>query len=524
MKKALSLILGAMMLTSVVTGCSGTAASSTASTAGSADVPNVIGDTSKEPVTISVLTTNGASLHYDWENMTWWNEVLKRANVKLEMEMLESSTYSDSVKPRLAAGQELPELVNVPGKDADMAYINAGLFTDLTDMVDKRAVYLKEQWAAHSDLEVSMRTPDGKIYYMPYVLTQESNMRCVMINTEWVEKVGMKVEDIKTIDDYTAFLRACKGVDMNGNGKDDEVPMFSRSGMIGLWGIHWGLDLADGGGYQLGDDGKVFCSYTDERYLDFLTWAHTMYEEGLLYNEFMTANYDVQQDLYSNRRAGSVMHFISNCTGYSQTFNPDWVFNQDACIMKPIVLTGPTGVTACYGRGSSGGTFGISSTCEKPETVFDFCDYLLSEEVGKLTWYGIEGSDYIVENGVEVFSQTYLDNKDNYLTNMGYNASHLPSYQYDYSTKQCDEVRQAAKDLTPYIINPSIGFSYKTDEQNETISTYAADLSTYFSENMIAFITGTRSLSEWDAYVKTAKDMGVDEMVAMHQMTFDRMA
>lgn len=524
MKKALSLILGAMMLTSVVTGCSGAAPAASSTAGASNDVPNVIGDTSKDPVTISVLTTNGASLHYDWENMTWWNEVLKRANVKLDMEMLDSSTYADSVKPRLAAGTDLPELVNVPGNDSDLAYVNAGLFTDLTDFVEKRGVNIKTQFANFDGLETSLRTPDGKIYYMPYILTQDSNMRCVMINTEWVEAVGMKVEDIKTIDDYTAFLRACKGVDMNGNGQDDEVPMFSRSGMIGLWGIHWGLDLNDGGGYQLGEDGKVFCTFTSDAYKDFLTWAHDMYAEGLLYNEFMTANYDVQQALYSNRQAGSVMHFISNCTGYSQTFNPDWKFNEDACIMKPIVLEGPTGIKACYGRGSFGGAFGISSTCEKPETVFDFCDYLQSEEVGKLTWYGIEGVDYTVENGVEVFSQTYLDNKDNYLTNMGYNASHLPSFQLDYMTKQCDEVRQAAKDLAPYVINPSVTFSYKTAEQNDVISTYAADLKTYFDENLTAFITGTRSLSEWDAYIKTAKDMGVDEMVAMHQQTFDRLA
>lgn len=524
MKKALSLILGAMMLTSVVTGCSGAAPAASSTAGASNDVPNVIGDTSKDPVTISVLTTNGASLHYDWENMTWWQEVLKKANVKLEMEMLDASTYGDSVKPRLAAGNDLPDLVNVPGGDADLAYANAGLFMDLTSLVDNRAVYLKEQMVAHPDLEASIRTPDGKIFYLPYVLNNTTNMRCVMINTEWVEAVGMKVEDIKTIDDYTAFLRACKGVDMNGNGQDDEVPMFSRSGMIGLWGIHWGLDLCDGGGYQLGEDGKVFCTFTADAYKDFLTWAHQMYEEGLLYNEYMTANYDVQQALYTNRQAGSVMHFISNCTGYSQSFNPDWKFNEDPCIMKPIVLTGPTGITACYGRGAGSGQYGISSTCEQPEVVFDFCDYMFSEEVGRLTWYGIEGVDYTVENGVEVFSQTYLDNKDNYLTNMGYNAAFLPGYQHDYSTKQCDEVRQAAKDLTPYVINPSVPASYKTAEQNETISTYAADLKTYFDENLTAFITGTRPLSDWDAYIKTAKDMGVDEMVAMHQQTFDRLA
>ena len=93
----------------------------------------------EEPITISVLTTNGASLLTDFANMTWWQEALKRANVVLEVEMIDPSSYADVIKPRLAAGIDLPDLVYVGSKDEDMAYVSSGLFLDLTEYYDTMA-------------------------------------------------------------------------------------------------------------------------------------------------------------------------------------------------------------------------------------------------------------------------------------------------------------------------------------------------------------------------------------------------
>lgn len=507
MKKLISLLLCVMLLSGAALAYDGAA------------------PISDETATISVLTTNSASLTYDFDGMMWFQEVLKRANVVLDMEILDSSTYSDSVKPRLAAAVDLPDLINVPGSDADMSYVNAGLFADLTDLYETLGFNLQKQFETHADLEGSLTTPDGKKYYVPYVYTTDSNMRCLMINEPMVEAVGMKLEDIVTLDDFTEFLYKVKESDANGNGDDtDEVPLFSRSGMIGLWGMVWGLDLNDGGGYQVEDDGAVICTFTDSRYKDFLTWANQLYTDGILYNEYATANYDVQASLFASNQMASMIHFISNCTGYSQNINPDWQFNVDEPIMKAVVLEGPTGEKNVYGRGSFGGAFGINADCEQIETVFAFCDYLQSEEVGVLTWYGIEGVDYNIVDGEYVFESVYLDNKDNYLNLMGYNCGALPSYQLDYMTKQCNQVRQMAKDLAPYVMNPTNVFSYKLDSENEIINAYAADLKTYMDENQTAFIMGTRSLDEFDAYVDTLNAMGLQDVIAVYQAIADRNA
>jgi len=482
---------------------------------------------SKEKIKISILTTNGASKILGFSDMTWWQEALKRANVELEMEEIDPSSYDDVVKPRLAAAVDLPDIVRLSGRDDDMSYINSGIFIELTEYYDKYGYNFRKQFEEHPNLKAEITTPDGKIYYVPYIYTTSNNSRCLMINKDFVEAVGMKMEDLKTIDDYYNFLVKVKNEDVNGNGDpNDEVPLFMRSGMIQLWGMFWGLDLADSGGYQVGADGKVFCGYADEKYLELLTWLNKLYKEGLLFSEFATANLDMQTALFSNNQIGSLIHFISNCTGYSISINPNWNFDNDEPIMQPLVppLKGPYGHQPVYGRDALGSLFGITNACKNPEAVFCFIDYLYSQEIGELTWYGVEGVDYNIVNGERVFAEKYLKNVDDYRSKSGYNADFLPSYQLGggYMAKECKAVRDASEALAKYVMNPSITFSYKLEHENEVLQAYAADLRTYFSENLTAFIMGTRPLSEWKNYIEEMERMHLSDVIAVYQAAVDR--
>lgn len=478
-----------------------------------------------ETKTISILTTNSGSKQYNFDEMTWWQLVLKNANIELDMEILDDSAYSDAVKPRLAAGVNLPDIVRLPGADSDMSYINSGIFLDLATYFDTLGFNIKKHFEMYPTLKGSLTTPAGGMYYVPSLQPADANMRCIMVNRLYLEKLGMTADDITDIDSLTEFLYKVKENDMNDNGDaTDEVPLFIRAGMIGLLRMYWGIDGESN--YML-EDGKVICTAIDDRYKDFLTWAHQAYADGLIYNEFSTANYDTQTALYSANQNGSTIHFVSNCTGYSQTIDPEWQFNVDEPIMVPKAIKGPgtNDTPVCWGRSVySGGGFGITSGCEDPELVFSFLDYLFSEEVGILTWYGIEGIDYNIVDGDYQFTDVYYDNKDNYRGNCGYNCMALPNAYQLYGSKECNQVRAAIDEMSAYVKNPSLGYSYMNDDENEIVNAYSADLETYFTEQMTAFIMGTRSLDEWDAYVSSVKAMGVDELVAVKQAVADRSA
>jgi putative aldouronate transport system substrate-binding protein len=489
--------------------------------------------TGNAPVTeqkkqISVLTSNGASLVMGFVDMPWWKEIFNRANVELIVDEIDASSYEDVLKPRLAAAIDLPDIVKV-GSDNDMSYINSGIFLELTDYYEKYGYNIKKQFEKHKYLKSEITTPDGKIYYMPFI-TYATSLRTPMINMGYLNSLGMTEKDLNTIDDYYDFLVKVRDNDLNGDGdKSDEVPLFMRSGWINTWSMYWGLQLADTKGFQIEPDGKVICGYADERYKDFLAYFNKLYKEGLLFSEYATANLDMQNALLSNNQIGSILHFVSNCSGYSTKIKPDWNFYEDDPIMLPLIppLKGPYGDQYVYGKDTLGALYGISKDCKDPDTVFCFADYLYSDEVGVLAWYGIEGEDYNMVNGEYVFTPEFLKNADGYRTNRGYSVEALPGYQLDGgknlgNCKTVNDISYALYDN--YLLMPSIVFSYKLPEENEVLQAYSADLNTYFLENIDAFIMGTRPLSDWDKYISDMKKMGLAEVIAVYQTNADRSA
>lgn len=62
-----------------------------------------------------------------------------------------------------------------------------------------------------------------------------------------------------------------------------------------------------------------------------------------------------------------------------------------------------------------------------------------------------------------------------------------------------------------------------TDEEQEIVSTLAADLKTCVEENLTAFVTGYRSLDEWDEFVQEVHAIGLEDYLAIAQTAYDRL-
>lgn len=475
---------------------------------------------SPEPVEISVLSCNSGSKTTAFADMTWWHMALEKANVKLDMEIIDDSSYNDVAQPRLVAAQDLPDIVRVSGNATTLA--QSGVFIPLNDLIDKYGYNIKKQFEKNPTLKSAITMTDGSIYYIPYLYTTESNSRTMILNVPFLEALGLTLDDIKTLDDLYDYLVLVRDNDLNNNGDpSDEIPLFVRSGMINLLGLYFEENIINTNGYNIDENGQVYCSYIQDNYLEYLTFINKLYTEGLLFNEFLSANYDMQTAMFAENRIGAIPHFVSNATSYSTAINPDWNFFTDEPIMQIVALEDTSGQPVVIGRGILGSNYGITSNCKDPETVMKFIDYMYSEEVGVLTWYGVEGEDYNIVDGEYVFTEKYYRNPENYRGTFGYNCDALPGYQYDYSSVQCPTIAEQIREAAQYVVNPSRVQVYFTDEQNEVINTYLSDLSTYFAENMTAFIIGTRSLDEWQDYVDGAIDMGVMNLIEVYQEVAD---
>ena len=59
------------------------------------------------------------------------------------------------------------------------------------------------------------------------------------------------------------------------------------------------------------------------------------------------------------------------------------------------------------------------------------------------------------------------------------------------------------------------------DEETEELNNLRTDMTTYFSENYISFLTGVKPLSEWDSFVQDMKTFGMDKLLEIYQKEYD---
>ncbi len=469
-----------------------------------------------EKVTLSILTANGASRRSNVLEMPWWQKVLENANVDIDLEIVDSSTYNDVAQPRLAAAQDLPDIMRIQANAASVAA--SGLFTPLNDLIEKYGYNTKKMFEKYPNLEAAITFTDGNIYFLPYIYTADSNYRTMILNKGYLDQLGLTMEDIKTTDDLYDYLVKVRDMDMNGNGDpSDEYPMFVRGETyMNVFAMYWGVDIPNTSGFSV-KDGEVYCDYLTDDYKEFLQFVNKLYNENLINKDFLSANWDMQAAAYSEDAIGSTPDFISNAVDGSQLSTEGWDFYNDEPIYQIACLQNKYGEPVVYGRSVMGVNYGVTSFAKDPEAAFKFLDYMYSEEVGIQTWYGTEGVDYVKNGDKFEFQNEYLENKDTYRDNNGYNMDAFGGYQYDYSSAMSPMLGEQTRAYAAYTWNPSRLNKYYTEEQQDVLNTYLTDLKTYFSENATAFMLGTKSFDEWDAYIQGAKDMGVEQVIAVYQ-------
>ena len=162
-------------------------------------------------------------------------------------------------------------------------------------------------------------------------------------------------------------------------------------------------------------------------------------------------------------------------------------------------LDSGTGDRACFDTRNAVGSKGewcvsaaVAESPEKLEAVIKLLNYITSEEGEKLVSYGVEGRHYNVENG-EIVKTDLMSTECDFLW----------VYQMAYRD---DGVYLAVK--FPEAAE-SIVFSENTERmtayENAVIAPegfHAEDMNKYITENMIAFIFGTRPISEYSQFLE----------------------
>lgn len=440
---------------------------------------------------ISVLGANTTNTGMTAKDLPFYENLYKAAGVEPEIELLECLTYVDAVKPRLAAGIDLPDIIRLPDNDADMSYINAGLFIDLTELIDRYGYNLKpalEKYGASLD---DLRTPDGKIYYVPTLSDANLLGHCLHVNVQWLAQLGL--EEPTNIDELYTVLKAFKENDCNGNGDaDDEIPLtVKRADYLKLLGSFWGLDLLNG--YHLDNEGRVQSSYATESYRAYLTYMNKLYKEGLLDPEFASNSTDILTNYLAQDRMGAMYGYITD--GYTIAgSNPHYSETTPVVVaIKP--LSSEFATEGFYWNNDPiSSLYGISRDCKDPESAFKFLDFCFRSR-----------AEWVVEESDIALTCYHLP------------VALIPETEYSIIPEwMAERDRQIVS-----CRRAPLHLRYYTEEDTDVIETYTSDIQTYTNENYLKFITGDRDLSEFDEYVATLEGMGLNEVIAVYRRHFE---
>lgn len=533
-KKLVALGLAAVMVAGCLTGCGDNSNSSgNSGNTGNTGNTGTTGGTSSDGFTYTgsapVTNTAGASLkilartsnytNVDIANAEIVKTVVANSGVDVEWQLVDYGTYDQSVGPMLSTGTADADIILIPDQDPNQTYIKSGLFEPLDNYFSQMPNFTK--WLDENPvIKAEITAEDGHIYYVPGTNVGKDYQPVLMFNQVWLDKAGKKAPT--TLDELVELLRYYKENDMNGDGNaSDEIPMSVQSAFLPyMFGPAFGLDLVSG--FQPESDGSVTYAAADaEKYKAYLEFLNGLYKEGLLEQEFTSLDRDQIITRCANDKTGVTFDFSWSMSMNFSVNLPYYDGTSDKAFVGGAPLNGD--YTGFYvGRVELGNMFGVSAKSSNKELACRFLDYAMSEECQEMYQWGIEGESYTVENGVKVYTEQASDN--DWLQQLGINPAFVyPAQQSVASTDallpdwhaQCNDwQRQFVVDPWPFI--------YSTDAESEVINTYMTDIDTYVNENATQFITGIKSMNEFDSYISGLNSLNLSEVLKVRQDQYNR--
>lgn len=501
----------------------------------------------EEPVKL-VVAISGLPTVENYDTNYWTKKIEADNNVDIEFYLLPSDANDAATKLSLlvTSGAKLPDVINMNiGDLAAYDYALNEVFIPLNDYYQSDlAVNIKQM--NETDREYvyqNLKLPDGNVYslfaYTPYPWNTMRNR--FFINQDWLDKLGLEMP--ATTEELRSVLQAFVSNDLNANGKLDEMGIVGSTNGWGQQPLNYLMNAflyADASRryMDLGADGKVFPSYTQEAWKNGLEYMASLSAEGLLsplsftqdYSQ-LTALVNVEGGMAGVVAAGSLSAFDQVLGSYA--------------LMPP--LTGPDGVryTAYYAPSPVPYWF-ITKDCENPDKAFSVGDYMLSQYNFYVTSMGEEGVDWTVDPEVLKEYKTpfedLLGTKPSIVAltniwgkaqNTHWQGSH-PRYQPVESAMQVGSIKIADEGTTvnytaqhyvtyspnvPEVLLPKIVY---TQDETDEIASIKTTIDAYAYDMAVAFITGVKPMSDWDNYLKELDQMGLEQYMAVTQTAYER--
>jgi putative aldouronate transport system substrate-binding protein len=441
----------------------------------------------------------------------------------------------DQKKALLIGSGETSDIMSVTYPGQEVQFVAGGALLPVSDYLEYMANFSQkiEDWGLQEDVD-NLRQDDGKFYILPGLREITDVQYSVVINDDMWTKAGI-TEDPATWEEFAADLQTVKEAnpDIDYAFSDrwtDSQPlgamlqyMAPNFGASGGWGYAntWYDDAA----------GQFTFNGTSDGYRQLLETVAGMVSSGAMDPE-ITQNDDQAKQKFISGSSAAISGNTQEITVYRTAMEDA---GKDASIRLLTLPGGPAGSNLLPSRLSSGLMI-AADAAEKPyfKALLQYVDWqYYSDEGMEFAQWGVEGETYDVVDGARTLKEDIGWNALNpgapkmLNTDFGYsNGVFLlanGSSQELLESVMSDEVKEwtravlDAKTVLP--VTPAARLDEMELEQASLLDTQLKDA---VMAATAAFVTGQRSLDDWDAYVAELEGLGATQLVDTYNTALAR--
>ncbi len=463
-------------------------------------------------------------------------QIEENTNVHINWITVSGAEASEKFGLLMASG-DYPDIL----RQADAYYTgglvqacNDGLIYDLTEAVPQYMPTYEALRESSEKLKKDTITDDGR---MVGVYTIASNNGVVegeriwagmCVRQDWLDELNMELP--VTISDWHDTLKAFK------ENFDCEAPLLTGA-QNGYDVMHDFLSAYGVLGEFYNDNGTVKYGPLEDGYKQWVQLFRDWYAEGLLDPNFISndASMIPSAEYMGTGRAGA----SCNVWGFTADIFKIQGYNNDedfflTGVPTPVLNEGDPRYIGLATSELTKETLCITKNCKDLELACRYLDYWYTEECMFLDSLGIEGESYVANgDGTYSLSDTLhqqVANGEYPTLNAALSLWTLVAADFGlYNWAMYDPMYAGLKTLEAYDAWDQSSFDLilppcmtMTEEETIQYNNLYTSIKTLVQENTIKFITGTKSMEEYDTFVQTLKDYGIEECIGYKQAAFDR--
>ena len=447
-------------------------------------------------------------VHIEWDNILW-------------------SEFTNTLAANISS-DDYPEIImkgRIAQTDAN-EWGSEGILIDLAPYLEECAPNFYALMQEYPTIAQAITNENGEIFGLPQVVLAPA-MRApskLWYNTKALAAAGY-TEFPTDLDGLTELLRALKNTQYN-------VGLVGSSGalrnyFLGTYGLrHRGThyDVVD----VDPETGKPRIWAQSPRFREVLEYMHSLYAEGLLYQEMFTEGDGQVSALTGNEQLAM---YISTATyAIAAQFMPDYAGVQ-------WMLTGPYGdhmSTDIRSNLHTVNNFCITDKCQNVELALRWVDYFYSEEGSRFFLLGVQDEDWeIKEDGSVYFTDAALETWADTMTQDAFKAQfgmwpggRVPAAFYDnLCGAEYDPLpRQTAYAMLENASDVIWPFFNWTADENDVIKTVENDIKSYINTSYAQAVAGEVEITDdwWNGFVAQIDAMGADRLLATYEQVLAR--